>query len=263
VNLPVYLHLATDRGRERAHNEDAVEIAPLLGGGHVLVVCDGMGGQEAGDIASKVAIQSITEAMRQAAPPWYEAIYHSFERAQESVVSVAAQRNTPTMGTTAVCAVIDGAQAWVGWIGDSRLYLFRGGQVIEHTDDHTRVREMVEKGLVAPGQAKSHPDAHILSRVIGGGAVHGFKPEVWAEPVELKSDDVILLCSDGLYDLLDDEAIYETIAGLDYAAAPKALIEQANARGGFDNISVALAVVGTPEIPMLTRNAAPVTRVNP
>jgi serine/threonine protein phosphatase PrpC len=192
-----------------------------------------------------VALRSIRESIQPAAPPWYKAIYDAFKLAQENVVSAAARGNTPSMGTTAVCALVDGGQAWVGWIGDSRLYVFRDGHVVVQSSDHTRVREMVDRGILTPEQAKVHPDAHILTRVIGGGAPDGFKPEVWKEPVDLAPGDVVLLCSDGLYDLLSEREIYQTIAGLDCAAAPRALVDAANERGGFDNISVALAVAGS------------------
>jgi serine/threonine protein phosphatase PrpC len=245
VSLALYSHYATDTGRERTQNEDAVDIVPLPGARLLLIVCDGMGGQEAGDVASRIALRSILDGIQPAAPPWYKAIYDAFKLAQANVVSAAAQRNTPSMGTTAICTLLDGAQAWVGWIGDSRLYVFRHGQVVIQSADHTRVREMVDRGILTPEKAKVHPDAHILTRVIGGGAPDGFRPEVWKEPVDLVAGDVILLCSDGLYDLLDEREIYETIAGLEYAAAPRALIDAANARGGFDNISVALAVAGS------------------
>jgi serine/threonine protein phosphatase PrpC len=249
VSFAFYVHHATDTGRERQHNEDAVEVSALPGGRVLLVLCDGMGGQEAGDVASKVALRAITGALHSAVAPWYKAIYQAFKSAQENVLRTAAERATPSMGTTAVCALLEGEQAWVGWIGDSRLYIFRSGEVVTRSADHTRVREMVERGILTAEQAKVHPSAHVLSRVIGGGGSDGFKPEVWAEPTDLVQGDVILLCSDGLYDLLSDEEIYATIAELDYTAAPQALIDAANSRGGFDNISVALAVVGTKVVP--------------
>ena len=136
MTLPFYVHQATDKGLARDHNEDAVAVLALGGARQFLVVCDGMGGQEAGGVASAVALESITQAVQSSSPPWPKALYSAFTRAQADVVATALDRKTPSMGTTAVCALLEGTHAWLGWIGDSRVYVYRQGQVVALTFVH-------------------------------------------------------------------------------------------------------------------------------
>jgi hypothetical protein len=136
-------------------------------------------------------------------------------------------------------------------VGDSRLYHFRAGVQLDRTLDHTRVAQMVSHGLLSPEEARHHPDAHVLALALGGttGVQRGFKPEVWMEPLQLQQGDVVLLCSDGLYDLIEDAELYPLIEGCDYQDAVERLIRVANERGGADNITVILLVAGQPEVP--------------
>lgn len=209
-----------------------------------------MGGQEAGGVASTVARKTVVAELDRATRPWTASVYEALRAAHRAVIAAGEQLGKPSMGSTAVCAVLENGRCWVGWIGDSRLYVFRGSEVLEQTEDHTRVGEMVEHGVLTPEQAKHHPDAHILTRVLGGGNPAEARPVVWNEPVDLQAGDLVLLCSDGLYDLLEANEIYDVVVGQNYAEAARRLIDAANARGGHDNISVALAVVGQPDVPM-------------
>jgi hypothetical protein len=136
-------------------------------------------------------------------------------------------------------------------VGDSRLYQFRAGVPVDRTRDHTRVARMVDQGILTAEEARNHPDAHVLVQALGGspGVQKSFKPEVWTEPLELRSGDVVLLCSDGLYDLIEDRELYPLIEGRDYQDAVARLIQTANERGGPDNITVILLVAGQPEVP--------------
>lgn len=260
--MPVYVHALSDVGQQRTVNEDAVRTAALGPEDWLLAVCDGMGGHEGGRVASSVAADHIVRALRDAPPGGNptDAIYNALAGANDAVCVEAAERGLPTMGTTAVVARIIGRQCWLGWVGDSRAYHFRGRQLLDRSQDHTRVAEMLARGILTPEQAKQHPDAHILTRALGGGkeAGEGFKPSAWNEPLELQTGDYLLLCSDGLYDLVQDEEIPDLVAGLDATVASERLVATANERGGHDNISVVLAVVGVPEIPAL--GPAPVAR---
>ncbi len=251
--IPLYIHGLKDVGRQRERNEDDFRIEPRGAEGWLLVVCDGMGGHGGGHIASAVACETITGQLPAAPlpePP--RDIYESLRTANVAVLQRAEGSADPAMGTTAVIAWIEGRQCWSGWVGDSRLYRFRDGKIIDQTVDHTRVQAMVEQGILSPERAKTHPDAHILTQAIGGGDRSDVRPSVWNEPMDLEAGDVLLMCSDGLYDLIEDSELYALISGLHYQAAVEALVAEANRRGGLDNITVVLCVAGQPDIPAVT-----------
>jgi protein phosphatase len=252
MSLPLYIHGNSDVGRQRAQNEDSYRIAAQPDGSRLLVVCDGMGGHEAGEVASQVASDRIVEVIAASSPenpP--RAIYQAFIEANQAVLEAANTRGAAGMGTTGVLAWVMSSRCYVGWVGDSRLYQFREGALIDRTRDHTRVAQMINHGILTAEEARYHPDAHVLVQALGGnpGAQKSFKPEVWTEPLELRSGDVVLLCSDGLYDFIEDHELYPLMEGCDYQDAVMRLIQTANERGGADNITVILLVAGQPEVP--------------
>jgi protein phosphatase len=211
-----------------------------------------MGGHEAGEVASQVASERLVEVIAASSPdnpP--RALYQAFVEANQAVIGAVSTRGAEGMGTTGVAAWVLGSRCYVGWVGDSRLYQFRAGALIERTRDHTRVAQMVSNGILTEEEARHHPEAHVLVMALGGspGVQRFFKPEVWTDPLELRSGDVLLLCSDGLYDLIEDHELYPLIEGRDYQDAVERLIQTANERGGTDNISVILLVAGQPEVP--------------
>lgn len=247
---PLYIHGQTDVGQQRERNEDCYRIEPRGAEAWLLMVCDGMGGHGGGHIASALAADTITAELPAAPlsePP--AEIYESLRTANVAVLQHAETATDPAMGTTAVIAWIEGQRCWCGWVGDSRLYRFREGKCIDKTLDHTRVQAMVEMNIISPEQAKHHPDGHILTQAIGGGDRSDVRPSAWNEPMDLAEGDVLLMCSDGLYDLIDDEELYPLISGLHYQAAVEKLIAEANRRGGVDNITVVLCVAGQPDVP--------------
>ena len=251
----MHVAFATDVGREREHNEDT-GLVRSFPGGHLLIVCDGMGGHAAGDVASQEACTAILEVLAgsinsgRADEDPAGTLLRALTVANNQVLARAEEIGQRSMGTTAVVALVLDKMAWVGWVGDSRLYHLREGRVEHRTEDHTRVQEMVRHGILTPDQAESHPDGHILTMAIGGGsgAQAHFKPSVWSEPIALGDEDVLLLCSDGLHDLLADDEMSEIMGGQPADWAVRALIDEANSRGGHDNISVALLSV-SPMIP--------------
>ena len=252
MSLPLYIHGSSDVGRQRAQNEDSFRVSAQPDGSRLLVVCDGMGGHEAGEVASQVASDRIVEVLNASSsdnPP--SALYQAFVEANQAVLDAASTRGAPGMGTTGVIAWVMSSRCYVGWVGDSRLYQFRAGGLIERTRDHTRVAQMINHGILTAEEARNHPDAHVLVQALGGspGVQKSFKPEVWTEPLELRSGDVVLLCSDGLYDFIEDHELYPLIEGRDYQDAVTRLIQMANERGGADNITVILLVAGQPEVP--------------
>ncbi|WNG59736.1 serine/threonine-protein phosphatase [Archangium gephyra] len=253
MSLPLYIHGSSDVGRQRSQNEDSYRIGVQPDGSRLLVVCDGMGGHEAGEVASQVASDRLVEVLSASAPdnpP--RALYEAFVAANQAVLEAAGTRGAPGMGTTGVIAWVMSSRCYVGWVGDSRLYQFRAGGLLDRTRDHTRVAQMVAHGILTADEARNHPDSHVLVQALGGspGVQKSFKPEVWTEPLELRSGDVVLLCSDGLYDLIEDHELYPLIEGRDYQDAVTRLIQTANERGGADNITVILLVAGQPEVPL-------------
>jgi PPM family protein phosphatase len=252
MSLPLYIHGSSDVGRQRSQNEDSYRIGAQTDGSRLLVVCDGMGGHEAGEVASQVASDRIVEVLSASSPdnpP--RSLYEAFVAANQAVLDAVTTRGAPGMGTTGVIAWVMSSRCYVGWVGDSRLYQFRAGGLIERTRDHTRVAQLITHGILTAEEARNHPDSHVLVQALGGspGVQKSFKPEVWTEPLELRSGDVLLLCSDGLYDFIEDHELYPLIEGRDYQDAVTRLIQTANERGGADNITVILLVAGQPEVP--------------
>ncbi|MCK6525969.1 protein phosphatase 2C domain-containing protein, partial [Myxococcota bacterium] len=236
----------------REQNEDNFRVEQLGEHEWLLVVCDGMGGHEAGEIASKVAVEAVVAGMRardRQNPA--QALFDTLHEANRAVLAEASQQGAWGMGTTVVAALLQGEHAWVGWVGDSRLYHFRQGLLEERTEDHTRVQQLVNLGFLTAEQAREHPDAHVLTQAIGGGpgGQASFHPGVWSEQVTMRVGDTLVLCSDGLHDLLDEVDIYNTVSGRPVQEAAEALVNEALRRGGHDNVTVIVAVYGQPNVP--------------
>src|SRR5688500_11030391 len=154
MSLPLYIHGNTDVGRQRERNEDSFRVAAQPDGSQLLVVCDGMGGHEAGEVASQVASDRILEVIAASSPenpP--RAIYQAFVEANQAVLDAVRLRGAEGMGTTGVIGWVMGGRCYVGWVGDSRLYQFRAGALIDRTRDHTRVAQMVSHGILTPEEA--------------------------------------------------------------------------------------------------------------
>ena len=151
----------SDVGRTRDHNEDAFHFEQAPDGAWVLAVCDGMGGHEAGEVASAAAIRRLQSFLRDAprSDP-ARIVYDALNAANQAVIDEAAATGNPTMGTTAVVALVVGAKAWYGWVGDSRAYHFRAGALLDRSVDHTRVQALVDAGVLTAEEARHHPDLH-------------------------------------------------------------------------------------------------------
>lgn len=236
----------TDPGRVRETNEDCVFVDPGIG---LMVVADGMGGQAAGEVASRVAVDAIRSFLRRTLPPplggadgeaTASLLTRAIAEAAEAIREKAASAPEFTgMGTTAVVAVARDGLLHIAHVGDSRAYLLRGGSVTQLTRDHSLVAEMAESGEITEAQARTHRLRHILSRSLGGDSIPA--PDV--QVIGWSPGDRILLCTDGLSNMLEDDIIERVLTkpGVDLAQTCDALIGEANARGGKDNISVVLA----------------------
>ncbi len=242
MSFTYFAHGVADLGKERLALEDCVRVEHLPQGGVVAIVCDGMGGAEGGAIAARTAMLSLVDAVRsQTAEATPAALRDALLDAHLAVVESARRSGIPGMGTTAVVAWCEGGSCFVGWVGDSRMYLWRGANLFIRTTDHSRVAELVAQGQIRPEEVANHPQAHVLAQALGGD--HGVVPGVY-EPIAVQRGDAILLCSDGLYDMLNDAEIGALLVGQSYGDAVHALVDEANRRGGNDNIGVAVIVVG-------------------
>jgi protein phosphatase len=228
----------------REHNEDAKEFVHFSRG-DVLVVCDGMGGHACGDVASRIACDEIVSALfalRLDDPRLL--VYRAIERAHAAVRDVAAQDESKRgMGTTCVVAYVRDGAAWLGHVGDSRAYLVRSGVVRQLTADQTKVQALVERGIITKEDARTHPDAGVLSQAVG--QTREIKPYVTPEEggLELWPGDVLMLCSDGAYDCLADADIVALTSGGEASQVASQIVKLATDRDGKDNATVAIARV--------------------
>lgn len=246
----------TDTGRVRDHNEDAIGSDPDIG---LLVLADGMGGYNAGEVASGIAVQIVSELATEGASRenrdeidphsglmrqsivLRDAVY----RANKIIFQTAqSQTHCEGMGTTIVACMFYDNKVSVAHVGDSRAYRLRGGAFEQLTLDHSLLQELVDRGFYSAEEAQRSTNRNYVTRALG------VEPtvEVEVHEYEVLQDDVYLLCSDGLPDMVEDEDIHLTIstfnASLDIVG--KQLIELANDNGGRDNVSVQLAQVIAP-----------------
>ncbi len=222
----------TDTGRQRQGNEDsAYARAP------VFVVADGMGGARGGEVASKIAIQAFEHGLPDAGSA-EERLTARAQEANERIHALSrSERELEGMGTTLTAAYLDDSELVIAHVGDSRAYLFRDGNLKRLTKDHSLVEELVDRGKLTEEQAAEHPQRSIITRALGPEAT--VEVDTWTYPV--KAGDVLLLCSDGLTSMISEERVAAVLAGAGgLTQAAQALIDEANAAGGRDNITVVL-----------------------
>ncbi|MCI9278998.1 Stp1/IreP family PP2C-type Ser/Thr phosphatase [bacterium D16-50] len=231
----------TDIGRKRKVNQDFVYsserfVGPLP---NLFLVADGMGGHNAGDYASRLAVETIVERSSGSLETNPLRVLDEAVQSANGLVRKRAQE-TPElqgMGTTVVAAVIDGRELYVANVGDSRLYIVNSGEIRQITKDHSWVEEMVRRGGIGKAEARNHPDKNIITRAVG--AEETVRIDFFQ--VLLQEGDVILMCTDGLTNMLEDEEIRMTLDGArDIVEKAQGLVRAANERGGRDNISVVL-----------------------
>jgi serine/threonine protein phosphatase PrpC len=244
------------RGLVREENQDRISRIPSPFG-ELFIVADGMGGHEGGATAAQMLIDGLGEHLRALPPetPPDEALRLAGQRAHDEIYRRAQNdRSLAQMGATGVLALIQGNQAWIAHAGDSRAYLWRGGQLRRLTRDHTLVQRMVDRQMLDEEEARHHPDANVVTRAFGQA------PEVEIEvaaPLELRAGDRLLLCSDGLSGYVEDSAIAQVLAADgDTQAATNALIDLALRAGGEDNVSVQLLAVQEEKAPAVAPRPA-------
>lgn len=230
--------LATDFGRERENNEDAAQALPDIG---LFVIADGMGGHVAGEVASRIAIESVVNTIKGNGPTPDLAddarlLTESTLEANAAVLREAEERGLKGMGTTLTTLRIRSRTATVSHVGDSRVYFLKDGQLSALTRDHNIASLLVDQGLITAEDARNHPERHMLTQAVGT------QEEVEPDMVQkrIPKNTRILLSTDGLHDVVPSEEIAEIAGGADLEAAAQTLIERANGYGGPDNITVIL-----------------------
>jgi protein phosphatase len=250
----------THAGQVRTQNEDYIGYDTRIG---AVVLADGMGGYRGGEIASAIAVNTILDHLRQTLPGARPgeidpetgvtrqalAAREAIIRANDSIYKTSrSQAQYQGMGTTVVLAIFHGNRVTIGHVGDSRIYRLRDNELDQVTIDHTLLQELVDRGFYTPGEAKASLNKNLVTRALG------IEPTVAVDIIEdvVFPDDVFLLCSDGLNDMVDDEDIRLVLRSYedDLEKAADELINLANEAGGRDNISAILVkATGVPEQP--------------
>jgi PPM family protein phosphatase len=274
THLPVAA--LTHPGMKGKNNEDRFGVSAFRTGTRppvpvlLAVLSDGIGGHRAGEVASELAVNIISQYAadsdgRNPTRILEEAIHYAsqsiHQQAQESL-------DQQGMGATCACAWIAGDRLYTATVGDSRIYLMRGDDIHQLSTDHTWIQEAIEKGLLQPDQVEGHPNAHVIRRYLGSPtppevdfrirAVNGDNEQLATQGIRLLPGDLLLLCSDGLTDLVDDEEIRTTFQENTLDEAGQILVDLANERGGHDNITL-IAV----QIPTIQDKAAVPTALAP
>jgi protein phosphatase len=236
--------VASDTGRRRRRNEDNYVVAPPL-----FAVADGMGGAQAGEVASQLAASAL-EAGDSDAQEATKRIDELIQEANRRIFDRATTDPSASgMGTTMTVALVEGMTVAIGHVGDSRAYLVRGEHMEQLTDDHSLVNELVKSGKLSEEEAQAHPQRSVITRAVGTDPdvdVDGFT-------IEAEEGDVFLICSDGLSDMVEDEEILELVLANrdDLDKAVKALVAAANRVGGEDNITAVAFRISSEAAPSL------------
>lgn len=234
------LYGLTDVGKVRSENQDTFCCEKLSDTLLYAVVCDGMGGASGGSVASRIAADTVSKRIQtqyRANMPQtsvFRLLESAVAAANIEVFDKAADDATLTgMGTTLVAVVIDGEEVTVAHVGDSRLYAVDADGIRQITTDHSIVQEMLEKGQLTPEEARRHPRKHFITRAVGVEST----VRVDFDTFSLQPGERLLLCTDGLTNMVSDDDICRLMQGDDAAALPECLIQAANVAGGEDNIT--------------------------
>ena len=246
--LKLAVYGISDVGLSRDHNEDCISWDIDMG---LIMLADGMGGHNAGEVASEMAVTAIRDALLDVLTPEMreanaikceDAVRESVVYANEEIHGQAHKNvEYAGMGTTAVVALFRDENITYAHVGDSRLYRIRGGELQQVTQDHSLVQEMVDNGYLSEEEALISTSRNLITRALG------IAPEVEVDvsTETLESDDIYLLCSDGLSDMVSDEDILAIVTehSPNYEKVAQSLVNQANNNGGTDNISVVLVTM--------------------
>lgn len=246
MNLHLDIGNSSDVGKVREVNEDY--FASFNGSfGSLLIVCDGMGGHKGGDIASRIAVETIKNHFENLNTNYNipEEIRKSLETANDSIIQKAKEdTELSDMGSTVVLVLIkDGSAYYVG-VGDSRIYRIRDGVIQQITKDDSLVQQMIDSEIITEDEAKVHPKKNVITKALGIN--EKLEPEIY-ESFKLQEKDKLILCSDGLTAHVDEKEIFQLTENNTPQEAAQKLVDLANERGGTDNITVQIASVNINE----------------
>ena len=228
----------TDVGLKRSNNEDAFVVEPGIG---FCAVADGMGGAAAGEVASRIFVDTTLEVFssRGSSEDMADLVKRAFTLANHRILDhVAAHPSDAGMGCTAEILALSGEEVVIGHVGDSRTYRMRGGELRQLTVDHSLVQEQLGKGLISPEEARRHPMRNVILRAVGT------KEHIELDILRGKgmTGDIFLLCSDGLTDMIDDNEALACMRSVDdLSVMADRLVDSAKGAGGKDNVTVVLA----------------------
>jgi protein phosphatase len=238
--------IVTDLGNIRTNNEDVglffriADEEVSRDKGCMLMVADGMGGHNAGEVASRMASEMISHEYFRQHGPIEKCLAKAFELANKNIFEMSqSNRSMKGMGTTCTVVVISDQAIYYAHVGDSRAYLLKGNTISKISEDHTYVQELVNKGEITIAEAAIHPKRNILTNAMGTKASLRIDTGKFALPFE--ENNRLMLCSDGLYDYLNDNEIARMLGGNSLRDAATEMVEEAKKRGGHDNITVVLA----------------------
>ena len=264
TNAHLHIAVLSHPGMTRKNNEDRYAVSAFVVSKDdakpvvFAVVADGIGGHRAGEVAAELAVNYISQGVSESnSYKPVKTLQDAIEDASQAIAAHSAGKaEQEGMGSTCACAWVIGNQLYTAHVGDSRMYLMRGQKIKRITKDHTWVQEAVEKGIITTEQAHDHPNVHVIRRYLGSLELPNVDFRMWLDGAEtddearsnqgfeLEPADIILLCSDGLTDLVWDDEILKIIRSeRDLISAAKNLVNAANQRGGHDNITVVLMKV--------------------
>ena len=264
TNAHLHIAVLSHPGMTRKNNEDRYAVSAFVVSKDdakpvvFAVVADGIGGHRAGEVAAELAVNYISQGVSESnSYKPVKTLQDAIEDASQAIAAHSAGKaEQEGMGSTCACAWVIGNQLYTAHVGDSRMYLMRGQKIKRITKDHTWVQEAVEKGIITTEQAHDHPNVHVIRRYLGSLELPNVDFRMWLDGaetddearsnqgLELEPADIILLCSDGLTDLVWDDEILKIIRSeRDLASAAENLVNAANERGGHDNITIILMKV--------------------
>jgi protein phosphatase len=260
-----HLHVAalTHPGMAGRDNEDRLAVSSYRIGENdathsvFAIVSDGIGGHRAGEVAAEMAVENISHMVAQSDARRPVEILDNAIQVTSDAIAAKAKDNTQRlgMGTTCACAWVIGNQLFTASVGDSRIYLLRQAGLTQLTVDHTWVQEAVEKGILDPKDVRNHPNVHVIRRYLGSSKTPqaDIRLRLATDETDTESrsnqglrllpGDLLLLCTDGLTDVVENAEITQVVHGLDLQAAVQALVDLACARNGKDNITVVMMLV--------------------
>lgn len=244
IRAGIELANATDVGCQRENNEDYFSYSEppddqeFSRKGRLAIIADGMGGEEGGEIASRLVVDTVrnTYFLRPENDP-HACLVEAFIAAHRAILDFVGQRpDLKEMGTTCTAVAITNGHAHFAHIGDSRLYLIRGASISRLTTDHTAINRLIQQGIITPEEADTHPQRHVLTAALN--ARPGVSADFSPQPVPLQAGDVLVLCTDGLWGQITDDELLSTVRNNPPTQACKELVQLARTRGGPDNITV-------------------------